>query len=61
MTPKLPIDNAKTAGELTVELEEKFSPSEKALLTSLPLRIKTFSIVRRSAASVFNSNSSNQI
>ncbi len=29
MTPKLPIDNAKTAGELTVELEEKFSPSEK--------------------------------
>lgn len=29
MTPKLPIDNAKTAGELEVELEEKFSPSEK--------------------------------
>ena len=29
MTPKLPIDNAKTAAELTVELEEKFSPSEK--------------------------------
>jgi uncharacterized protein (TIGR00730 family) len=26
MTPKLPIDNAKTAGELTVELEEKFTP-----------------------------------
>lgn len=29
MTPKLPIDNAKTAAELTVELEEKFSQSEK--------------------------------
>ena len=26
MTPKLPIDNAKTAAELTVELEEKFTP-----------------------------------
>lgn len=29
MTPKLPIDNAKTAAELTVELEERFSQSEK--------------------------------
>jgi uncharacterized protein (TIGR00730 family) len=26
MTPKLPIDNAKTAGELTVELEEQSTP-----------------------------------
>lgn len=28
MTPKLPIDNAKTAGELTVELEETLTPPE---------------------------------
>ena len=29
MTPKLPIDNARTAAELTVELEEKFTQKEK--------------------------------
>jgi uncharacterized protein (TIGR00730 family) len=29
MTPKLPVDNARTAAELTVELEEKFTSKEK--------------------------------
>ncbi|MDO9024470.1 LOG family protein [Zwartia sp.] len=29
MAPKLPSNNAKIAGELTVELEEQFTPSEK--------------------------------
>jgi uncharacterized protein (TIGR00730 family) len=29
MTPKLPIDNAITAGKLTVELEEKYTPASR--------------------------------
>jgi uncharacterized protein (TIGR00730 family) len=30
MTPKLPVNNAKTAAELTFELEEKFTPKKKS-------------------------------
>lgn len=37
IAPKLPINNAKTATELTVELEEKFPPLKWVTHTSMDL------------------------
>jgi uncharacterized protein (TIGR00730 family) len=42
MTPKLPMDNAKTAAELTVELEERLTPGSKGTAYKLAFADQDF-------------------